>query len=114
MSHFGCFSGMLGTGDKQVLIERAPTLADGDPRPKGSPVMLPPAQDAVATAAWIQAALSGEQPVPENLARQVALILAALDEPHDAPHAGPHDSPARAEARQPDRSASASPPASPQ
>ena len=106
MSHFGCFSGMLGTGDKQVLIERAPTLADGDPRPMGSPVMLPPAQDAVATAAWIQAALSGEQPVPENLARQVALILAAL--------AAPHEGPARAEARQPDRSASASPPASPQ
>ena len=94
------------------------TLADGDPRPMGRPVMLPPAQDAVATAAWIQAALSGEQPVPENLARQVALILAALDEPHDAPHDAPHearhDSPARAEARQPDRSASASPPASPQ
>ena len=55
------------------------TLADGDLRPSGRPVMLPSPQDAVATAAWIQAALSGEQPVPDNVASQVALILAALN-----------------------------------
>ena len=54
---------------------RTRTLAPADTRPMGRPVMLPPARDAVATAAWIQAALSGEQPVPENVARQVALIL---------------------------------------
>ena len=53
-------------------------LAPADARPMGRPVMLPPARDAVATAAWIQAALSGEQPVPENVARQVALILGAI------------------------------------
>jgi anthranilate phosphoribosyltransferase len=85
-------------------------LAEGDSRPMGQPVLLPPAQDAVATAAWIQAALSGEQPVPENVARQVALILAALG--IGQPPAAPQDPPADA-GRLP-ISARAKPPASPQ
>ena len=69
--------------------------------PPGRPVLLPPARDAVATAAWIQAALSGEQPVPDNVARQVALILAAIEG-------------RVASDRQPDAIDSASPQASPQ
>ncbi|MBA3476821.1 MAG: DNA-binding protein YbiB [Lautropia sp.] len=59
---------------------RTRTLSAGDLLPIGRPVTMPAAQDAVATAAYIQAALSGEQPVPENVARQVALILGAIDE----------------------------------
>jgi len=61
-------------------IERGFThlLAPADQRSMGGPAVLPPAGDAVATAAWVQAALSGEQPVPENVARQVALILEAI------------------------------------
>lgn len=62
-------------------------LAEAELRPMPRTTMLPPAQDAVATAAWIQAALAGEQPVPENLARQVKLILAALEMPVE--RAGP-------------------------
>ena len=53
-------------------------LAPADHRPMGRPVVLPPADDAVATAAWVQAALAGEQPVPENVARQATLILDAI------------------------------------
>lgn len=77
------------------------TLASGELRPMGRAVMLPPARDAVATAAWIQSALSGEQPVPDNVARQVALILAAIE------GRAPSE-------RQPEAIASASPQASPQ
>ena len=96
---------------------RTRTLAPGELRPLGGtarsakgapmslapgrPVLLPPARDAVATAAWIQAALSGEQPVPDNVARQVALILAAIEG-------------RAASDRQPDAIDSASPQASPQ
>jgi anthranilate phosphoribosyltransferase len=57
------------------------TLAEAGVGPMGRPVLLPPAKDAVATASWIQSVLSGEQPVPENIASQVALILAALEVP---------------------------------
>ena len=53
-------------------------LALADHRPMGRPGVLPPADDVVATAAWVQAALAGEQPVPENVARQAALILDAI------------------------------------
>jgi anthranilate phosphoribosyltransferase len=62
------------------LIERGATrmLAPADRLPIDRLVVLPPAGDAVATAAWVQAALSGEQPVPENVARQVALVLEAI------------------------------------
>lgn len=63
---------------------RTRTLSAGELRPMGRPVVLPAAQDVVATAAYIQAALSGEQPVPENLARQVALILGAIDQTSQA------------------------------
>ena len=95
-------------------IERGATraLAQADLRPMGRPVILPPAQDAVATAVWIQSALSGEQPVPENVARQVALILGAIgrDAVDDRGAIGERE----ASARHPDTSASASPPASPQ
>lgn len=80
---------------------RSRTLEPAAEGPAAAPVMLPPAQDVVATAAWIQAALSGEQPVPENLARQVALILAAVGD-------------SAASERQPDTIAIASPQASPQ
>ncbi len=85
-------------------IERGATrvLAPADQRPMGRPVVLPPADDAVATAAWVQAALSGEQPVPENVARQVALILEAIE-------AG-----GATAMRHPETIASASPQASPQ
>ena len=93
-------------------------LAPVDARPMGRPVMLPPARDPVATAAWIQAARSGEQPVPENVARQVALILGAIEggeaaggagRAADAAHAG-----SEAVVRQADAIASARPHASPQ
>lgn len=82
-------------------IERGTTrtISDGDRPPMGRPVLLPPAQ----------AALAGEEPVPENVARQVELILAVLGAagPDGAPVALPQDAMA-------DTIASASPPASPQ
>ena len=95
-------------------IERGATraLAPSDLRPMGRPVMLPPAQDAVATAVWIQAALSGEQPVPENVARQVALILDAIG--RDAVADRDSNGGRAASARHPDASASARPQARPQ
>jgi hypothetical protein len=76
-------------------------LQAGDQRPAGPPVMLPMAQDAIATAAYIQSVLSGEQPVPENVARQVGLILGVIAVP-------------TASERQPDTMAKARPHASPQ
>ena len=39
---------------------------------------LPDSRDAVATARWIQGALSGERPVPEPITQQVATILDIL------------------------------------
>lgn len=39
---------------------------------------LPESRDAAATARWIQAALSGERPVPDAIARQVEVILEVL------------------------------------
>jgi anthranilate phosphoribosyltransferase len=39
---------------------------------------LPPAQDACATALWIQSVLAGERPVPEAIAQQVDAVLRAL------------------------------------
>lgn len=85
-------------------IERGATrmLAPADPHASDRPVMLPPADDAVATAAWVQAALSGEQPVPENVGRQVALILEAIQ------------GGGASAVRQPETIASARPQASPQ
>jgi anthranilate phosphoribosyltransferase len=98
---------------------RTRTMSAGDLRPMGRPVMLPAAQDAVATAAYIQGALSGEQPVPENIERQVALILAALEETGERPADTSSPDPiaverVTTEVRQPDMSASARPHASPQ
>jgi len=46
--------------------------------------LLPRERDAATTAVYIQAVLSGEKPAPAPLARQAALLLAALDE-IDAP-----------------------------
>lgn len=46
--------------------------------PMGAPAGLPPADDACATALWIQSVLAGERPVPEAIAQQVDAILRAL------------------------------------
>lgn len=54
------------------------TLVEADTLPMGQAVQLPPADDAVATAAWVLQALSGEQPVPDNIQRQADHIVRAL------------------------------------
>lgn len=54
------------------------TLVEGDTLPLGDVPSLPPAQDAIATARWIQSVLSGERPVPPVIATQVDCVLHAL------------------------------------
>jgi anthranilate phosphoribosyltransferase len=54
------------------------TLVEADTVSMGQIVQLPPADDAVATAAWVLQALSGEQPVPDNIQRQSDQIVRAL------------------------------------
>jgi anthranilate phosphoribosyltransferase len=49
---------------------------------------LPVGKDAAATAAYTLSVLSGEQPVPENIARQVALIVGALQDPRRSAASG--------------------------
>lgn len=102
---------------------RTHTISAAELRPMGRPLMLPPAQDAVATAGFIQAALAGEQPVPENVARQVALIVAAIQEGAPPPAqaseraaapAAPGHPDAASDARHPEMMARARPQANPQ
>jgi anthranilate phosphoribosyltransferase len=54
--------------------------------------VLPREHEAATTAVYIQSVLSGEQPAPVPLARQVALLMAALDE-IDAPIQAPTSRP---------------------
>lgn len=51
------------------------TVAEGQVGSLASLPNLPEGRDAASTAVWIQAALSGERPVPESIERQVEAIL---------------------------------------
>ena len=55
------------------------TLVESESLPIAEMPSLPPAQDALATARWIQSVLAGERPVPPAIAAQVACILQALN-----------------------------------
>ena len=64
------------------------TLIEQDTLPMGDVPSLPPAQDVLATARWIQSVLSGERPVPSAVATQVDCVLRVL---RTAPVKGPED-----------------------
>ena len=55
-------------GQREVLLETEELLS-------GPAAALPAAIDAASTAAWISEVLRGQQPVPTNIARQVALCI---------------------------------------
>jgi anthranilate phosphoribosyltransferase len=54
-------------------------LVESEPLPIAETPSLPPAQDAVATARWIQSVLAGERPVPPAIEAQVACILQTVN-----------------------------------
>lgn len=54
------------------------TLSPAQTEPLRDVPELPPAQDACATALWIQSVLAGERPVPDGIALQVGAVLHAL------------------------------------